>query len=130
MARVSDHIYYDIFESDLSITYKDLIMYFSSEFNLTRFQNKILNFIKEENSKLKVKYNVEVEFDEMLIIAYYKKIEKRGFRVYKKINYIDGEFYLQLITDNDIIKSKVGEKYESNFNKMEKRRFHSVIKSY
>lgn len=109
MARVSDHVYYDIFESDLSITYKDLIMYFSSEFNLTRFQNKILNFIKEENSKLKVKYNVEVEFDEMLIIAYYKKIEKRGFRVYKKINYVDGEFYLQLITDNDIIKSKVGE---------------------
>lgn len=109
MARVSEHVYYDIFESDISIQYKDLIMFFSSEFNATRFQNKILNFINEENSKLKVKYNVEVEFDDMLIIAYYKKIEKRGFRVYKKVNYSDSEYYLQLITEDDIIKSKVGE---------------------
>lgn len=109
MARVSNHVYYDIYESDISIQYKDLIMFFSSEFNANRFQNKILNFIKEENDKLKSKYNVIVEFDEMLIIAYYKKIEKRGFRVYKKVIYADNEYYLQLITEDDIIKSKVGE---------------------
>ena len=109
MARVSNHVYYDIFESDISIQYKDIIMFFSSEFNANRFQNKILNFIKEENDKLKSKYNVIVEFDEMLIIAYYKKIEKRGFRCYKKIYYETEEYYLQIITEDDIIKSKVGE---------------------
>ena len=110
MARVSKNIYNDINESDLFIQYKDLILYFSSDVNVNRYQTKIINFINEENIKLKIKYNVTVDFSEMLIIAFYKKIEKRGFRVYKKVFDIsNNEYYLQNINEHDIISSKVGE---------------------
>ena len=110
MARISKHIYYDIEESDIEIIYKDLVFYFSSDLNATRFQNKIIDFINIENLKLKAKYNIEVDLSDMLMISYYIKIEKRGFRVYKrKLNLENNEYYLIKITKDDIIKSKVGE---------------------
>ena len=110
MTRISKHIYYNIEESDIELIYKDLVLYFSSDLNAKRFQNKIIDFIKNENFKLKAKYNVEVDFTEMLILSYYLKIEKRGFKVFKRI--IDlriNEYYLKKINKDDIIKSKVGE---------------------
>lgn len=110
MARVSKNIYYNIEESDISLNYKDLILYFSSDFNANRFKTKILDFIALENYKLKAKYNVEVDFTDMLIISFYEKIEKRGFKVYKKVVDLDhNEKYLIKINKDDIINSKVGE---------------------
>ena len=110
MARVSSHIYYNIDESDIELRYKDLVFYFSSEFNIERYRNKIIRFIEEENYKLKAKYNVEVDLSDMLMISYYMKIEKRGFRVYKRIIDLDhNENKLIKISKDDIIKSKVGE---------------------
>ena len=110
MARVSKHVYYNIEESDIELQYKDIILYFSSDFNRERFQNRIVDFVNDENFKLKAKYNVEVELSKMLILSYYSKIEKRGFRVYEKVvNIKNNENKLIRINKSDIITSKVGE---------------------
>lgn len=110
MARISNHIYYDIDESDIKLEYNNLVFYFSSDFNLNRYQNKIIDFITLENYKLKAKYNIKVDFSEMLLISYYTKIEKRGFRIYKKqTDLLNNKLCLVKIDKNDIIKSKVGE---------------------
>lgn len=110
MARVSKHVYYNIEESDISLEYKNLIFFFSSELNRDRYRTKILDFIDSENYKMKVKYNLEIDFSDMLLISYYSKIEKRGFKVLKReLNIATNELCLIKITKNDIIKSKVGE---------------------
>lgn len=106
MARVSEHIYYNIEESDISLEYKNLVFFFSSELNAKKFKERILDFIDNENNKLKVKYNIEVDLSEMLLISYYMKIEKRGFKVLKRES---NNLCLIKITKDDIIKSKVGE---------------------
>ena len=110
MARISKHIYYDIDESDIKLEYNNLVFYFSSDFNLNRYKNKIIDFIKLENYKLEAKYNIKVDFSEMLLISYYMKIEKRGFRVYKKeIDLKNNKICFVKFDKNDIIKSKVGD---------------------
>lgn len=110
MARVSKNLYYNIEESDISLEYKNLIFFFSSDVNAKRFKTKIIDFIDSENYKLKAKYNIEVDLSEMLLLSYYMKIEKRGFKVLKReLNLENNELCLIKINKNDIIKSKVGE---------------------
>ena len=36
--------------------------------------------------KLKVKYNIIISIDLLLMLSFYKKVEKRGFRVYDNLN--------------------------------------------
>ena len=36
--------------------------------------------------KIHIKYNININFDILLMISYYKKIEKRGFRIYDEEN--------------------------------------------
>ena len=110
MARVSKNIYYNIEESDITLEYHNLIFYFSSDLNAKKFKTRVLDFIDTENYKLKCRYNVEIDLGDMLLISYYMKIEKRGFKVLKReLNIASNELYLIKITKNDIIKSKVGE---------------------
>lgn len=92
-------IYNNINESNFSYTYKRFKFYFSSEFNKTRFKEKIENFINDEVIKLNQRYKVfDKRFneilEEILLISFYKKIEKRGFLVYdlKHSNYYKEEY--------------------------------------
>ena len=73
-------------ESEYYFKYKGLIFYFSSEFYKNKFANQILNFIETETLKLQVKYNLNINFDILFMLSLYKKIEKRGFRVYDEEN--------------------------------------------
>lgn len=75
-------IYLDINESDYYYDLDGVRYYFSSEFNLTRFKNRVLDYVNEESIKLKLKYKININFDLFFSLAYYKKIEKRGFRVF------------------------------------------------
>lgn len=77
-----DKIYYDIKTSTYSYTLWNIKFYFSSKFYLHKFKNEIENYISKENQKLKIKYKLEIDVEKMLAIAYYKKIEKRGFYAY------------------------------------------------
>lgn len=88
-------IYYDLKESDyfvkLDINSETIILYFSSNFNRKRFLENVGEYIHNENLKLSIMYKIDIDATKLMILSYYKKLEKRGFRV--------------LINDNEIIDS-------------------------
>jgi len=77
-------IYYDlnestyIFEFTLDDTFK---LYFSSEYLMNKFQDKLGDYIKEINDKLKSIYLLNINATKLAIIMLYNKIEYRGFKV-------------------------------------------------
>lgn len=90
-------IYWDLKESNITYNVEGLILYFSSNFNKLRFEKDYQNYIITESNKLFNKYLVPFNFNLFLIMSFYRKIEKRGFRV--EVNGKDIYF-------NDIIVSR------------------------
>lgn len=84
--KTSRGIYLNLKESDYKCNIRELTFYFSSKQYLEKFINNVENYINNETMKLKVKYNIIISIDLFLMLAYYKKIEKRGFRVYDNLN--------------------------------------------
>ena len=82
--RRSEKIYYDLTESDVFV---ELVhktrFYFSSSFNKDRFLSGYENYIKEEEDKIISKYGLKISIRYYLLIAYYMKVEKRGFYITK-----------------------------------------------
>lgn len=78
-------VYNDIEESTFFIEVGNARLYFSSEFNLNRFERGYDKYIKEEVNKIKNKYHVNIMMNYYLLFAYYKRIEKRGFRIENSI---------------------------------------------
>lgn len=78
-------IYYDIKESDywtkLKINNEEIVLYFSSMFLRKKFLDNVGNYIHSENLKLSIQYKIDIDATKLLILSYYKKLEKRGFRV-------------------------------------------------
>lgn len=60
---------------------KGLKFYFSSQLYLDKFLINAANYTSQENVKIKIKYNLDIDLTEYLLIALYKKIEKRGFYI-------------------------------------------------
>ena len=79
-------VYQNIFDSDYFYEFKGYKLYFSSLFNKARFIDRIEQYIFDENIKYTNKYGIKIDLTNYLILVLYKKIEKRGFRVY---NYND-----------------------------------------
>lgn len=93
MSRVE----YDLNNSEYISKVHDYIYYFSSEFNLNRFNEGLYDFIKTETNKLKAKYHVGIDISDYLSLVFYKRIEKRGFKVitydsYKNIIELSSDF--------------------------------------
>lgn len=78
-------VYNNIDDSVFFIDIGKCRLYFSSIFNRTRFFNNYKNYIVEENAKLENKYHVKIVANYYLLFAFYKKIEKRGFRIENNI---------------------------------------------
>lgn len=81
-------IYHNIEESNFYVNVGDFQFYFSSEFNQTRFKERYINYINNEIYKLKARYNFKdlktiTTLKMGLVFTFYRKIENRGFRVYK-----------------------------------------------
>lgn len=74
----------DLKESDFIYNYSGFSFVFSSKFYLKKFSENIEHYILEENAKIKNKYSLNFNFDLFFAISFYKKIEKRGFRVLKQ----------------------------------------------
>ena len=72
---------YDINKSEYYFRVNKLTFFFSSKFNKTRFENGFIDYVNEETNKIKAKYKVDINLTNYLLLAYYKKIEKRGFKV-------------------------------------------------
>ena len=75
-------VYYNLNLSEYEFKYKRLTFYFSSKFYIDKFKKEVDNFVNIEGNKLYCKYRVTLEPSEYLALSLYKKIEKRGFRVY------------------------------------------------
>ena len=78
-------VYYNLKESDyvatLNINSEEIKLYFSSNFNKVRFLEKVGNIIHEDNLKLSFRYKIDIDATKLILLSYYKVIEKRGFRV-------------------------------------------------
>ena len=61
--------------------YNDLKFYFSSEFNLKRFKEKVCSYTFQENEKFVNKYKINIELIDYFIFSLYQIIEKRGYKV-------------------------------------------------
>lgn len=55
--------------------------YFSSELYLKKFNEEVEDFVMFENTKINSKYRVHINLCLYLMIALYKRIEKRGFLI-------------------------------------------------
>ena len=87
---------YDINKSEYYFKVNKLTFFFSSKFNKTRFENGFIEYVQEETNKIKVKYKVDINLTNYLLLAYYKKIEKRGFKV---LTYDDNDDIIELSKD-------------------------------
>ena len=74
-------VYHDLNKSDYEYQFKDFSFIFSSKFYIEKFKSEIYNYIKTNSDKINEKYS-SIELEEYLAFSLYKKIEKRGFRVY------------------------------------------------
>ena len=72
---------YDLNNSNFITKLDNWVYYFSSKFNQDRFLNGYYEFITSELNKLYARYHVKIDIHEYLTLVYYKKIEKRGFKV-------------------------------------------------
>ena len=81
--RRSEKIYHDLTESNEFVELLQSRFYFSSSFNKERFLKGYEDYIKEEENKIKAKYGINISIRCYLLIAYYIKIEKRGFYITK-----------------------------------------------
>lgn len=90
----SERIYYDLNESTEIVELLNTKFYFSSSFNKERFLRGYESYIKEEEDKLIAKYGLNISIRYYLLIAFYMRIEKRGFLLKK---------YSEISKDYDII---------------------------
>ena len=88
---------YDINKSEYYFKVNKLTFFFSSKFNKTRFENGFIEYVNEETNKIKAKYKVDINLTNYLLLAYYKKIEKRGLKV---LTYDDNDVIIELSKDH------------------------------
>ena len=88
---------YDINKSEYYFRVNKLTFFFSSKFNKSRFENGFIEYVNEETNKIKAKYKVDINLTNYLLLAYYKKIEKRGFKV---LTYDDNDVIIELSKDH------------------------------
>lgn len=93
--RKSEKIYYDLTES---VEYVELLktrFYFSSSFNKERFLRGYESYIKTEEDKIIAKYGVKISIRFYLLMAYYLRIEKRGFYI-KRYCDVTGNYTIEI----------------------------------
>lgn len=88
---------YNINRSEYYFRVNKLTFFFSSKFNKSRFENGFIDYVNEETNKIKAKYKVNINLTDYLLLAYYKKIEKRGFKV---LTYDDNDVIIELSKDH------------------------------
>lgn len=74
-------IYLNIEESTYKISKYGLTFYFSSKFYMEKFEENVEKYVETESLKLKNKYLTDCYFEKYLAVSYYRKIEKRGFKI-------------------------------------------------
>lgn len=83
--KTENGIYLDLTESEYKVKKLGLTFYFSSKFYMEKFQNQVETYTHNEMLKLYNKYRVSSNLKIFLTISFYKRVEKRGFRIYDNI---------------------------------------------
>ena len=92
---------YELEDSPFFLRIDDFMFYFSSDFYRKKFENEYKSYLRDETLKLNVRYKMIVCADEMLLLSYYKMIEKRGFRVkYKGVD-IEKDYYIDCVLNSE-----------------------------
>lgn len=90
-------VFLDLSKSPFSFIIGDLKMVFSSERYLEIFKRDYEIFVNNEILKFKSKYKNNIKnFDLYFLIILYKKIEKRGFKVFYKNKEINEDVIFNL----------------------------------
>ena len=74
-------VYQNIKETVFNYEIYNLCFHFSSLFNKNRFIEKVENYVNIEEMKIINKYQLQIDIKKYLAIAFYKKIERRGFYI-------------------------------------------------
>lgn len=74
-------IYNNIMESDYCIVKNKIRFYFSSEVYARKFSERVDKYVENELAKMNNKYDTVISGELLYLIDYYRKIEKRGFRI-------------------------------------------------
>ena len=80
---MANKVYNDLKESPFTYEMDGFLLTFSSVFHKNKYKKEIKNYIKNESLKFKNRYKVNVDLKDVFIIAFYKKVENRGFRVFR-----------------------------------------------
>lgn len=80
---MANKVYNDLTKSPFKVDYEGFELYFSSAFHRNKFKRNIHDYIREETLKFQNRYKVNITMIDVFIIAYYKKCENRGFRVFR-----------------------------------------------
>ena len=83
--KTENGIYLDLNESDYKVKKLGLTFYFSSKFYMKKNKKGVEIYTHNEMLKLFNKYRVTSNFKIFLTISFYKRIEKRGFRIFDNI---------------------------------------------
>lgn len=98
---MANMVFYELENSPFFFRYQSFVFYFTSKFYLDKFEKGFKDYIREETLKLNVKYKMIADADEMLILSYYKTIEKRGFKVKYKGNDLIKDYYIDCMLNKD-----------------------------
>lgn len=79
--KTKNGIYLNLKESEYKIEQFGYIFYFSSEFYLNKFKVELKDYLQMENSKIIMKYKINIDLSNYLAVSLYKRIEKRGFYI-------------------------------------------------
>ena len=74
-------VYQNIKETVFNYEIYDLCFHFSSLFNKNRFVENVKTYCNIEEMKIINKYQLQIDIKKYLAIAFYKKIERRGFYI-------------------------------------------------
>ena len=101
MANTMNIVYYKIEDSPFFLRVNDFMFYFSSRFLLSKFERGYKEYLRNETLKLNLKYKMIVCADEMLLLSFYKMVEKRGFKVQYKGVELDKDYYIDCILNKE-----------------------------
>lgn len=92
---------YSLEDSPFFLRVDDFMFYFTSKFYMDKFKKEYQDYIHDETLRLNVKYKMIVYANEMLLLSFYKIIEKRGFKVQYKGVDLDKDYYIDCLLNKE-----------------------------
>lgn len=93
-------IEFNLNKSNYKILKGEFTFYFSSKFYLEKFINEVDEYVENESRKIGAKYKVDIDLINYFMVAFYSKIEKRGFLIKHNSTLIKNPKFCSLVFYN------------------------------